>query len=185
MKKTKGKSKIKYTKLLLRALQKLGNSVPLRLLLSRGDLYEYLKTGELSESIFSRAISTLRYRKYISIKNNFRQDGVIEITPLGKKKLLTYSYDDVSIKKPKYWDGKWRIIIFDISEKKKLARMSVNQKLKELGFVALQKSTFIYPYDCRREIEFIKDYLNIKKELNYVVAEEIDNEVEMEKVFGL
>ena len=36
-----------------------------------------------------------------------------------QKKLVEYNIDDMEIKKPKKWDGKWRIISFDIPKNKK------------------------------------------------------------------
>ena len=52
-------------------------------------------------------------------------------------------------------DGEWRIVIFDIPEKFKKAREALRMKLKELGFLELQKSVFIFPYECEDEINFI------------------------------
>ena len=31
--------------------------------------------------------------------------------------------------------------------------------MRELGFIALQKSLFVLPYDCKKEIEFIGEFL--------------------------
>lgn len=60
----------------------------------------------------------------------------------------------------KKWDGKWRVVIFDIKEKEKHLRNALRDKLKELGFGMLQKSIYISPYD------FVKDmyeFLQAKK----------------------
>lgn len=65
----------------------------------------------------------------------------------------------------KHWDGRWRIIMFDVEEVNKKARNRLRRKLKELGFGMLQKSVFISPHDLLRDFsEFaqasgIKDYL--------------------------
>ena len=40
---------------------------------------------------------------------------------------------------PKKWDGKWRIVGFDIPEKKKTSKRSSKKKMRELGFITLQK----------------------------------------------
>lgn len=53
----------------------------------------------------------------------------------------------------KPWDGKWRMVIFDIAEKQKIKRDYLRKKLKELGFGMLQESVFITPHDI------IKDFL--------------------------
>lgn len=47
----------------------------------------------------------------------------------------------------KKWDGKWRIVIFDIAEASKVVRENIRYKLKELGFGMLQKSVWLSPHD--------------------------------------
>jgi len=55
------------------------------------------------------------------------------------------------------WDGKWRIVIFDISEKSRLLRNALRRKLKELGFGMLQQSIYISPYNFVIDMyEFLK-----------------------------
>jgi DNA-binding transcriptional regulator PaaX len=48
--------------------------------------------------------------------------------------------EEVKLKKPEKWDKKWRIVIFDIPNKKKPARNTLTEKLKKLGFYHLQKA---------------------------------------------
>lgn len=57
----------------------------------------------------------------------------------------------------KKWDGKWRIVLFDIEEKSRRIRDLFRAKLKELGFQMVQKSVYITPHDITRDLqEFIK-----------------------------
>ncbi|MBL7045102.1 MAG: hypothetical protein ISR98_00675 [Parcubacteria group bacterium] len=112
-------------------------------------------------------------------------EEVIEITEKGKKWLLKYKLDDMEIKKPKKWDGLWRIVIFDIPEKRKKARNAINLKLKNLGFYPIQKSTFIYPYECRNEIDFVAEHSFARKYINYIIAKEIDNSKKLRKIFKI
>ena len=51
--------------------------------------------------------------------------------------------DYLKIDKPKIWDKKWRIVVFDIPEKQRGARDSLRTYLKKLDFYELQKSIFI------------------------------------------
>ena len=41
------------------------------------------------------------------------------LTDKGKNKAITFKIDSMEIKKPKQWDNKWRIVLFDIPEKHK------------------------------------------------------------------
>ena len=132
-----------------------------------------------------RAIRSLYESKLINIKEN--ADGTVEmlINKKGKQILLKYKLDEIKIKTPKKWDGKWRIIIFDIPEKMKEARNAFRFHLKKLGFYSFQKSAFILPYHCEEEIEFLIEFYNLKQYVRQIVAEHIDNELHLKKIFGL
>ncbi|MBI4692140.1 MAG: hypothetical protein HY773_01720 [Candidatus Terrybacteria bacterium] len=110
---------------------------------------------------------------------------IIKITEAGKKKLLEYSFDDMKIKKPNKWDGKWRIVGFDIPEKYKKMREALRHKLNELGFVKLQKSLFVHPYECRDEVEFIGEFFQIHKFITFIEADSISNDNYLKYKFNL
>jgi len=70
------------------------------------------------------------------------------------------------------WDGKWRVVIWDIPEKRRVTRDLLRYKLKILGFQRLQKSVWISKKNCTEELrDFIKK-VGIK---NWVVVLESDN----------
>jgi len=94
--------------------------------------------------------------------------------------------DDLKIKRPKKWDGKWRVLIFDIAQLKKLYREALRGKLKELGFYQLQKSVWVCPFDCRAEVEILKDFFGLKdNELRLILAIDIENDTFLKKHFKL
>lgn len=130
---------------------------------------------------------TLRqFKKQKFIKIYYKGDKeFIEITEKGQKRLLQYNYEDMKIKKPKKWDRLWRIVIFDIPEKRKKARDAINIKLKELGFYPIQKSTFIFPYECKNEVDFIGEYMFTRKYINYILAKEVENKKKLKKFFNI
>lgn len=76
------------------------------------------------------------------------------LTGKGKKKLVRdFRIDRWQRKK---WDGFWRLVVFDISEKAKYTRDALRDKLKELGFGMLQKSIYLTPFNIERDIaEFL------------------------------
>jgi DNA-binding transcriptional regulator PaaX len=76
-------------------------------------------------------------------------------------------------------------VVFDIPEKLKRGRDALREKLKELGFYELQKSVFVFPYECRDEIEFIIEIFELRKYVRFGVLEEIDNELHLKKIFEL
>ena len=132
----------------------------------------------------NKSIHNLKKQKLIRVYKKDNND-VIEITEKGKKKVLAYNLDDMKIKKSNKWDEWWRIVIFDIPEQNRRARSAITFKLKEMGFYPLQKSTFISPYKCKNEIDFIGNYFNVRKYLIYIKAKEIETGKQLRKHFGL
>jgi phenylacetic acid degradation operon negative regulatory protein len=76
---------------------------------------------------------------------------------------MRYDIDNLVIKRLLRWDGVWRVVIFDIPEKHRDARVALSKKLKEMGFCQLQKSVFVFPFSCEKEIDFIKMFYQIEK----------------------
>jgi len=120
------------------------------------------------------------------IEKEEKADGsyTILLTDKGKLKTLTYHFQEMKIKK-KNWDGKWRIVIFDIPEKLKKSRDALRRKLKNLGFYELQKSAFVFPYQCQNEIEFVIEFFNLRKYVRFGILERIDNGLYLKKIFNL
>ena len=134
---------------------------------------------------FRRTLKYLDNQKYIRI---YQKDGkdVVEIKQKGKKKLLAYKFDEISVLSGRHnWDKKWRIVMFDIPEKKKRARNALCRKLKEMGFIELQKSVLVAPYECREEVDFIGEYFSVRGYINYVLVDKIENEQNFRKKFNL
>ncbi len=132
-----------------------------------------------------KAIQGLYESKLIDYRET--ADGTVKIiiSEDGKKKALMYKTEGIKIKIPKTWDGKWRIIIFDIPESLKKARNALRFHLKKWGFYRLQKSVFVLPWPCEDEIEFIVELYNIRRYVRQISAEGIDNELHLKKIFSL
>lgn len=89
------------------------------------------------------------------------------------------------VKKPKRWDRRWRIVVFDIWEKRRLARDRLRAMLKKAGFCKIQNSVWAYPYDCEELLVFIRTELRLGKSVLYIVAEGIENDIILRRHFGL
>lgn len=115
------------------------------------------------------------------------KDGSVKIvlTKEGQKKALRFKLDEMKIKKPAKWDGEWRIVIFDIPERFKKAREALREKLKELGFIKLQQSVFVFPYECEDEINFIMEVFLIRPFVRFVRAKYFTNEEQIRLKFNL
>ena len=115
------------------------------------------------------------------------EDGTVRIilTKDGIKKSVKFKLDEMKIKIPSKWDGEWRIVIFDIPERFKKAREALRKKLKDLGFIKLQESVFIFPYECEDEIDFVVEVFQIRPFVRFVKAKSFTNEEQLKIKFGL
>ncbi len=113
-------------------------------------------------------------------------DVRVSLTEKGKKRAGKYQINDLKIEIPNKWDGKWRVIIFDIPDFSKTVRDIFRTKLKEFNFYSLQKSVWVYPYNCRKEIEILRDFLGANSnQIQIILAEEIEHEDNLKKVFKI
>ena len=133
----------------------------------------------------SNAFYRLKKKGYIKIKQQNHQI-YISLTQEGKKKAGRFQINALHIKKPKKWDKKWRIIMFDITESHKIKREALRGIFKKFAFYQLQKSVWIFPYNCRDEIDLLRDFFGLTiHELRFVIAEKIDNDNIMKQYFNL
>lgn len=132
-----------------------------------------------------RSVHEFKKARVVDYKE--KSDGSVEIilTEKGRRKALRYKLDEIKIEKPSRWDKKWRIIIFDIPEKKKRAREALRFKLRELGFKELQKSVFVFPYECKDEINFVIEVFELRPYVKLIRADSITNEDELKLYFDL
>jgi len=122
-----------------------------------------------------RAFNSLKKQRTVDFVGE--EDGclIYKINDKGKKKIRRFVFEELKLKKPDKWDGKWRLVIFDIPERYKKNRTALRNKLIDLGFYQCQKSAWIHPFDCAKEIEFTKDILNIKPFVKLFVVDEMDD----------
>lgn len=143
-----------------------------------GLLYREFKRKQWEDAkrrgLLKSTIKRLEKQKLVSWKE---QDGELQLTleEKGKRRLLQYKIDQLSIKETNKWDGFFRIVTFDIPEDKRIARESFRKKLKELGFQKLQKSVFVIRFPCRDEIDFLRHFFEIAPHVLYIVAKDISS----------
>ena len=109
----------------------------------------------------------------------------LRLTPLGEKHIDRLDQDDFKIKHPKKWDGKWRVIIFDIKETRRLLRDKVRLTLSRIGFVRLQNSVWVFPYDCEDLMMLLKADFRIGKDMLYLIVDKIEYDTPLRKKFNL
>lgn len=140
---------------------------------------------EINRNSLSRSVNTLYKSGLVITKNN--QDGALSITLSKKGERLAKMYDiyNMVIKTPPSWDKKWRVVMFDVPEKFKRTRDSLRMHFKSMGFYEFQKSVFVHPYPCAKEIMCLMEFYESKKYIRFIVATEIDNSRDLKKHFNL
>lgn len=157
---------------------------------SPGGYFKILKECRKSWKEINRQLLWRRIREFYEdrlVEFNEHKDGSVTVvlTENGRKRALRYDFENMNIKIPNFWDGLWHIVIFDIPEKRKAAREALRRKLKELGLIELQKSVFVFPHECKDEIEFVAEFFEVGHNIRYIRARYVTNDAELRKEFGL
>jgi hypothetical protein len=138
------------------------------------------KTGTtFSKRSIVNSIAYMKKRKLVKILKDTGGKTVIALTNKGKRHVAEYSLEMMEIKKPQRWDGKWRVLIFDIpsdTKTQQYARDALRNKIKRLGFYQIQKSVWAYPYDCEDEILFIAEMFGVQKYVEVLTVERMLHE---------
>ena len=129
----------------------------------------------------SIAIKRLEDRGMLKISN----DGNIKLTDKGKQELQKKSINELVARKPKIWDKKYRLIIFDIPERRRKIRVKLTAQLNAWGFARLQDSVWVYPYDCHEIVSLLKSYFYLGNDVLCVTAEYIENDKWLKRQFKL
>ena len=110
----------------------------------------------------------------------------IELTEKGRKLAEELAIrDELRPEKQKKWDYKWRIIMFDVWERRRNVRDELRQTLKKFGFVKVQNSAWTYPYPCEKLLIFLRTHLKLGRGILYVVADEMEYDERLRQHFSL
>lgn len=156
---------------------------------SRGQLWILKELSKewkkIDRQYLYRIIREFKYERLVDWRE--KEDGTIKVvlTEKGKKRALQFDFEKMKIKEPAVWDKKWRVVFYDIPEKKKKAREAFRGKLKNLGFYELQKSVFVYPYNCKDEIDFVVEFFEIRNFIRYGEIQNLSNESGLKLHFNL
>src|SRR3989338_443221 len=102
--------------------------------------------------------------------------GQLALTENGELALRKLQLKLFGINKPIRWDSRWRVLIFDIPERDRKLREVIRRTLSSNGFLRLQNSVWIYPYDCEDWVTLWKADLKIGKELLYLIVDSLEGD---------
>ena len=110
---------------------------------------------------------------------------VLVVSEKGKQQVWSVLPEDLQIARPRKWDGKWRMVTFDIPEKKSRVRREVSSKIRAVGMEAIQDSVFVSPFPCKAEIDRIAEHFDVKEFFIYLEADLIESSHDLSKKFNL
>lgn len=145
---------------------------------------EYEAWKRFNIPYLKRALERLEKQKLVTIKEE-RNIQIVEITEAGRRRILKYALDELEIKKPKFWDGRWRLISYDIPGELKNLRELFSGYLRAWGFYPLHESVFLHAYPCLKEVEFLREYLDIGKYVRIFLVSQIESDKPFRKFFGV
>lgn len=132
--------------------------------------YRYLYgIPELKKASLAQALKRLREKGYIEKLPDRRDESkiIFKLTEAGKEFiLLSKSEDQIE------WDGKYRIVVFDIPENKRLVRDILRSRLKMWGFVPWQQSVWASKKNLTNKLRGLIKELGIE---DWVLVIESDN----------
>src|SRR3989338_6698599 len=140
-----------------------------------------LTSGKRRKEIINQARDRLLKRGFLA-RN---REGYLSLTARGETLFRRLELGNYKLKKPRRWDGKWRILTFDIPEHRRSVRNRLRATLSALGFKRLQDSVWIYPYPCEDFLALLKADLKIGKDLLYIISEEIEGARSLRAYFEL
>jgi len=138
-----------------------------------------------SNKQISSAIDSIKRQKLIECVYDRGGKTIVKITKKGESRLRVFDIELMKINKPKKWDRKWRLVMFDIPMRFTKGREALRYHLKKLNFFQFQKSAWIYPYPCEDEIIFITDFFGIGKYVEIITVENILRDKKLKKYFHL
>jgi len=149
-------------------------------------LVEEIKEFKIPQSKIKRVLKNLEKREIVFLE---KKDKEVFVHIKDKENICILKYSLKTLldfkKKKKDWRGKWFLVIFDVPEEQKNKRNYLRNFLHQLGFFPYQKSVYLFPYECREEIAFIKKIVEGESYIKYIMAEEIEDENTVKRFFNL
>lgn len=97
------------------------------------------------------------------------------LTEAGRNAIEKILKREQKIKRPRYWDRKWRLILFDVPSIQKRAREAFRRELQAMGCYQLQKSVWVYPFSCASEVFEIASLFEIAHCVEICTVEDFSN----------
>lgn len=131
-----------------------------------------------------KVIWELKRKNMITARKNTK---TFSLTASGTKKAIRATVQIHKLMGPDKtaWDGTWRMVIFDVPEKKRYARDYLRDLLKGMGFFRLQLSTWVTPHPIPEIIQDVLVEWDLTKYTRILHVDEIDDDGDLRTHYGI
>ncbi|MCX6809874.1 MAG: hypothetical protein NTZ65_03975 [Candidatus Berkelbacteria bacterium] len=132
-----------------------------------------------------------RYRYKKTIKKLYNDKAIylsgeeIRLTKKGERLLKQIEVEEITIEPKDSWDGNWHLVCYDIPEKYKGRRNYLRRKLIEFNFYQIQKSLWVYPYECQEEIAVLCQNIGVAPFVAYLNTDHLPQQEKLMRLFRL
>jgi DNA-binding transcriptional regulator PaaX len=135
-------------------------------------------------SSITKTMTTLLRKGLVDVQE---KNGVyiVQITDQGKSEVLRYDIAAMAVPDQTPWDEKWRMVLFDISKDRESIRAAFRQSLQSMGFFQMQKSVYIHPYPCTKQIQFLREVYGIPHAVKMATITHLENDEDLRTIFRL
>lgn len=133
----------------------------------------------------AQGIARLEQDGLVTVSGEYAKRRV-KITEKGIEELERIEFGEYVIPEPAFWDGKWRVLVFDINERRRRVRDQLRRLLQGAGFMRIQDSVWVYPYSCDEFISLVRAHLKSGVgEMRSFVAEALESDRSLREHFHL
>ncbi|HYF97454.1 MAG TPA: CRISPR-associated endonuclease Cas2 [Coxiellaceae bacterium] len=130
-----------------------------------------------------KSLAYLKRKRFIAYRNQGAKTKIF-LTHLGLAHFKQVMVNSLSIT-PQPWDKQWRLVLFDVPEEHKRQRHSLRRKLKQMGLYHFQRSVFVCPYECQKEIQLLAEFYNLNEYVYTLTCARFPNDKSLIKHFKL
>lgn len=145
-----------------------------------------VKNLNIKEEKIKKSLESLEKNEIIELEE--KEDKIfVKLKNKNNSTVIKYSIKALLDfkKKEKKWNGKWFLVFFDVPEAQRNKRDYLRSFLNKIGFYCYQKSVYVFPYECEKEIILIKKIVEGAKYMKYIIAEKIEDEEKIKLFFNL
>lgn len=133
-----------------------------------------------------QALYRLRDKKLITFSETEGRRPIARLTKQGRKVIEKIVLRNYTISETALWDGRWRMVIFDIQEKRRRVRQRLYTLLKGAGLFRLQDSVWVHPYPCDEFVALLRAHLaSGTGELLYFIVEGLESDRRLREHFNI